>query len=65
MLTRKRQRPGTQNDSTDDPFFSRLLESSPSAYAGLLAKHQIEPARFLMVGNSMRSDVLPVVELGG
>ena len=25
----------------------------------------VEPARFVMIGNSVRSDVLPVVELGG
>jgi putative hydrolase of the HAD superfamily len=34
-------------------------------YAGILAKYKIFPERFLMVGNSMRSDVLPVLELGG
>lgn len=34
-------------------------------YVNVLNKHQIEPARFLMVGNSLRSDILPVLELGG
>ena len=42
-----------------------VSDKTPEAYAGLLAKHQLEPARFLMVGNSLRSDILPVVELGG
>jgi len=31
----------------------------------LLAKYQFAPQRFLMVGNSLRSDVLPVIALGG
>lgn len=34
-------------------------------YASILAKHAVEPARFLMVGNSLRSDILPVLEIGG
>ena len=34
-------------------------------YARLLAKHAIAPERFLMVGNSLKSDILPVLELGG
>jgi putative hydrolase of the HAD superfamily len=34
-------------------------------YAALLAARDIDPARFLMVGNSLKSDVLPVVEIGG
>ena len=28
-------------------------------------RRRVEPQRFLMIGNSVRSDVLPVVELGG
>lgn len=35
------------------------------AYHLLLSKYNLDPRRFLMVGNSLRSDVLPVVELGG
>jgi putative hydrolase of the HAD superfamily len=34
-------------------------------YADLLARYKIEPQRFLMIGNSLKSDVLPVMELGG
>jgi putative hydrolase of the HAD superfamily len=34
-------------------------------YAALLAARGVDPARFLMVGNSLKSDVLPVVEIGG
>ncbi len=34
-------------------------------YARLLEKHAISSERFLMVGNSIRSDILPILELGG
>ncbi len=34
-------------------------------YARILAEHGMAPQDFVMVGNSMRSDVMPVVELGG
>jgi putative hydrolase of the HAD superfamily len=30
-----------------------------------MARYGVEPSAFLMVGNSMRSDVLPVLEVGG
>jgi putative hydrolase of the HAD superfamily len=30
----------------------------------LLERHAISPKRFLMVGNSLRSDILPLLELG-
>jgi putative hydrolase of the HAD superfamily len=35
------------------------------AYATILSRHKLEPKRFLMVGNSLKSDILPVLELGG
>ena len=35
------------------------------AYKRLLKQHAIKPERFLMVGNSLRSDILPILELGG
>lgn len=34
-------------------------------YEKLLLRLEIEPAEFLMIGNSLRSDVLPVLNLGG
>ena len=34
-------------------------------YEVLLAKYETSPGRFLMVGNSLRSDILPVVAIGG
>lgn len=38
---------------------------TPEIYRGLIGKHKLDPQSFLMVGNSMRSDVLPVLEVGG
>ena len=42
-----------------------VLEKDPETYRRLLADWSIEPASFVMVGNSVPSDVLPVIELGG
>lgn len=42
-----------------------VSDKTTEVYRRLFAKHQIDPQRFLMVGNSLRSDILPVVEAGG
>ncbi len=42
-----------------------LLEKDPSTYRKVLADRDIDPTRFCMVGNSVRSDILPVMALGG
>jgi putative hydrolase of the HAD superfamily len=34
-------------------------------YQTIVARLEINPCRFLMVGNSIRSDILPVIEIGG
>ncbi len=50
------------------PYFHSIetvSDKTREVYASILLKHQIEPSRFLMVGNSLRSDILPVLELGG
>jgi putative hydrolase of the HAD superfamily len=38
---------------------------TPATYAAILEKLGCPPARFLMIGDSLRSDILPVLELGG
>ncbi len=38
---------------------------TPEVYAALLQRHNIDPRRFLMVGNALRSDIQPVLALGG
>lgn len=42
-----------------------VSDKTVETYRGLLEKHGIAPGRFLMAGNSLRSDILPVLELGG
>jgi putative hydrolase of the HAD superfamily len=42
-----------------------LLEKDPAAYDKIMKRLGVEPERFLMIGNSVRSDVLPVMALGG
>jgi putative hydrolase of the HAD superfamily len=42
-----------------------VSEKNARTYAAVMARHRVPPARFLMVGNSLRSDVLPVLEAGG
>lgn len=42
-----------------------VLEKDVATYAQLLVEWGIAPDRFLMVGNSVKSDILPILELGG
>lgn len=42
-----------------------VSEKDPGIYQAFLDKHGIEPEQFLMVGNSPRSDILPILEIGG
>jgi putative hydrolase of the HAD superfamily len=42
-----------------------VSEKDPAAYAAILRRHGIAAERFLMVGNSVKSDIVPVLELGG
>jgi putative hydrolase of the HAD superfamily len=42
-----------------------VSQKSSASYQALLQKHAIDPRRFLMVGNSLRSDILPVMAIGG
>jgi putative hydrolase of the HAD superfamily len=38
---------------------------TPDVYASLFDRHGFAPENVLMVGNALRSDILPVLELGG
>ncbi|MEM1177396.1 MAG: HAD family hydrolase [Acidobacteriota bacterium] len=42
-----------------------VSEKDPDTYRRLLDFHDIAPERFVMVGNSVKSDILPVVAIGG
>lgn len=42
-----------------------VSEKDTDTYRRVLARHEIDPGGFLMVGNSLRSDIAPVVAIGG
>jgi putative hydrolase of the HAD superfamily len=42
-----------------------VAEKDEATYGRILRNHEIDPSRFVMVGNSVRSDVLPVLAVGG
>ena len=41
-----------------------VSEKNVSSYRGILSRRGIKPDEFVMVGNSLRSDIVPVLELG-
>ena len=49
--------------------YFRIIEivgdKTPAVYRALLERHYLRPEGFLMVGNSLKSDILPVLEIGG
>lgn len=42
-----------------------VAEKDTATYRRALARHGVDPADFVMVGNSVRSDVVPVLQIGG
>jgi putative hydrolase of the HAD superfamily len=42
-----------------------VAEKDEATYRRVLARHDTAPDEFLMVGNSVRSDILPVLGIGG
>lgn len=51
-----------------EQYFRRVEvvgDKTTLTYQEVLSKNRISPATFLMVGNSIRSDILPVLALGG
>ena len=46
-------------------FKKIVSEKNKQTYLNILDDLKIEPQKFLMVGNSFKSDVLPVLEIGG
>jgi putative hydrolase of the HAD superfamily len=50
-----------------EPYFQSIevvSDKNGESYQRLLRRHSIDPHLFMMVGNSLRSDILPVLELG-
>jgi len=51
-----------------EPYFHHIevmSDKKESDYRKLISHLDIEPSGFLMIGNSMRSDILPVLAIGG
>lgn len=42
-----------------------VADKTPEIYREILTRRDVRPERFVMVGNSPRSDILPVAALGG
>jgi putative hydrolase of the HAD superfamily len=42
-----------------------VTDKTQMSYATLFKNHALDPARLVMVGNALRSDILPVLALGG
>lgn len=42
-----------------------VSEKNPATYQDICDRHSIAPKGLLMIGNSLKSDILPVVEIGG
>lgn len=42
-----------------------VSEKDEATYARLMREFDVSPAQFAMIGNSLRSDIVPVVALGG
>ena len=45
-------------------YIEIVSEKDEFTYSSILKNHDIDPKEFLMVGNSLRSDVLPVLKIG-
>lgn len=49
-------------------YFSHIeimSEKNESGYQSLINRLQVSPDKFLMVGNSLKSDIIPVLSIGG
>ena len=42
-----------------------VSEKNCETYKKILSRHDIAASRFLMIGNSMRSDIVPIIQIGG
>lgn len=45
-------------------YIEVVHDKKPEIYLKLLEKHKIDKKQFLMVGNSLKSDILPVLDIG-
>ena len=47
------------------PRIEIVSEKDPATYARVLSEFELPVSAFAMIGNSLRSDIVPVLELGG
>jgi len=45
-------------------YFEIVSDKTKGTYRNVLSRYEVSPSNFLMVGNSLRSDVLPVKNIG-
>jgi putative hydrolase of the HAD superfamily len=55
----------TSGLETHFEYVEVVLEKDPESYTRILRHVNVAPERFCMVGNSVRSDILPVLDIGG
>lgn len=46
-------------------FVEVVSHKTPDVYRAILSRHNVAPGGFVMIGNSLKSDILPVLETGG
>ena len=46
-------------------YIEVVHDKKPATYGAIIQRLGVPPEKFLMVGNSIRSDILPVIEIGG
>lgn len=46
-------------------FVEVVSHKTPAVYSAILSQQGVDADRFLMIGNSLKSDVIPVAEIGG
>ena len=61
------QKAKVENSGLSDFFWDIEVvgEKDPAVYEMLLNRHGIKPEMFVMIGNSVSSDILPVLTIGG
>ncbi|WP_191603300.1 HAD family hydrolase [Marinomonas algicola] len=45
-------------------YIEVVSDKTPNAYLDILTRYQIDKSEFLMVGNSLKSDILPILDVG-
>ncbi|MCP4161276.1 MAG: HAD family hydrolase [Deltaproteobacteria bacterium] len=47
------------------PYVEIVIEKDENSYSKILENQNVAPENFLMIGNSLKSDIMPVVNIGG